>query len=79
MDAGFKKVLIGMAAGALGMAMVGCGGDAEVADDTGADDMSAGGEASCAGTEGDTEVDVDVETDDAAGGESACGEGSCGG
>ena len=49
MDAGLKKVLIGMAAGALGLTMVGCGGDeAEATDTTGGDGTeSVGGESSC--------------------------------
>jgi hypothetical protein len=78
-----KKVLIGMAAGAFGMAMVGCGGDVETVDEGGADEVTEGGEASCAGAlDSDTEADVgvDAEGDEGAeGGEASCGAGSCGG
>lgn len=89
MDANLKKVLIGMAAGALGFTMVGCGGDsAEAAgDETVLEDTSTGGEASCgAGSCGGAATDdtaMDPAADPAAGGEeggeAACGAGSCGG
>ncbi len=75
MKAQLKKILIGMAAGAFGLAMVACGGDVEMTEDGADDTESSGGEVEkdveidkevdieSDGTETETETDTDVETE----------------
>ncbi len=65
MKAQLKKTLIGMAAGAFGIAMIACGGDVEVENEGADGTETAGGEASYEETEtaGAEEVETETETD----------------
>jgi hypothetical protein len=83
MNQATKPILIGMAAGALGLTMVGCGDDAEATEGT--EEVSSGGESHCGeGAEhqegeascgaADPAADTGGEAGTEEGGEASCGE-----
>lgn len=87
MNEALKKTLIGMAAGAFGLTMVGCGGssaepaaEAEATSTEGGE--AAAGQASCGGEAGKSEegaAPAEGEGGESSEGEHSCGSGSCGG
>lgn len=84
MNAGIKTTLIGLAAGAFGLTMVGCGGSsaepAAAAPEATSGGEAAAGEHSCNGTAKPADGTAPAAGADAgAGGEHSCGQGSCGG
>jgi hypothetical protein len=76
MNHGLKRVIIGMAAGALGISMVACGGDDAEATE-GTETETSGGEGHCG--EGAEHAPGEASCSAEGGGEAGGGEASCAG